>query len=112
MVQESHFGQEFAECPGLNIIIVCLADFSHPTVRRTIVGDVKFQSLEHYPLALENFLFRVSILGHENEFVDRWGEDLLIFGGDEHCGHAHKLELKQGDNPLGEESIYDVHGYP
>lgn len=69
MVKQGHLDKILAQSSCLNIIVICLADAPHPAVRGAVVGDLEFQSLEHDSLSLEDFIFCIAILSHEDKLI-------------------------------------------
>jgi hypothetical protein len=96
VVQQSNLHQVLGQGPGLNVVVVCLGDFSDPAVRRAVGRDVKVQGLSYRAvdalayvslsckvadlriatclqndsLSLQNLVLVVSTLGHVNKLLD------------------------------------------
>jgi len=57
--------------------------------------------LQDDPLALQDLLLRVAVLGHEYELIHGRGEDLFVFRCYEHGGDADELKLDERNDAFG-----------
>ena len=112
MVQKSDLGQELAQRPRLDVVIVCLAYLPHPAVWRAVLGNLEVEGLEDDSLSFQDLFTRIRILGQEDELVDSGGKNLLVLGSDEDGGDTDQLKLGDGYNALCEEAVDDVDGDP
>jgi len=112
MVQESNLGQELAQRPRLDVVIIRLAYLPHPAVWRAVLGNLEVEGLQDDSLSLQNLFTRIRILGQEDELLDSGGKNLLVLGSDEDGGDADQLKFGDGYNALCEEAVDDVDGDP
>ena len=112
MIQKSHFGQKLAERPGMEIVVIRLADPAHPTVRRAVLRHFKVQGLEDNAFALENLLSCEAVLGHEYELVNGGRQNFFVLGSDEHRSDTDELELGKRNHSASKETVDNVDGNP
>ena len=112
MVEKRHLGEELAQCARLDVVIVRLADFPHPAVRRAVMADLEVERLEHDTLALEDLVSAVTLPSHGNELVDRRRKNFLVLRRNEHGGDTNELEFHQGNDAFCQEAVDDVDGDP
>ena len=112
MVQKSDLGQELAQRPCLDVVIVRLAYLPHPAVWRAVLGNLEVEGLQDDSLSFQDLFTRVRILSQEDELLDSGGKNLLILGSDEDGSDTDQLKFGDGYNTFCEEAVDDVDGDP
>lgn len=109
VVYESNLHEVLGKGTCLDVVVVGLGATAQK-VERIGVVESKVQDLEDITFRLEDFLVRVSTVGHVDEVLDRRSHDFFVLGSDEHGRQADELELLERDDPEREEAINDVDG--
>lgn len=100
MVEQSDLHQVLGQGPGLNVVVVCLGDFSDPAVRRAVGRNVKVQGLSGEAVdALACVLFSCEIAGATCLQDDSLSlQDLVLVVST--LGHVNKLLNTTASHPI------------
>lgn len=109
MVQQADLHQILAKGTGLNIVVVGLGDAAKK-VHGVGVAKVVVEGRQDEALRAEDLGLSEAIIGDVAEIGDVRGENLLILGGNEHCGNTDKLKTIELDDLCTQETIDDVDG--
>lgn len=112
MIQKRDLGQELAQRPRLDVVVIGLAYLPHPAVWRAVLGNLEVKGLENYSLPLQDFFTGVHVLSQEDELLNSRGKNLLVLGGDKDGSNTNELKLGEGHDALCEEAVNDVNGDP
>lgn len=99
--------QILGDGPCLDIVLISLAD-PPEEVDRVGVAQIPIQRFQNIAFGLEDLRLGVGGIGAVEEVGSRRGNDLLHLRGNEHARNPNELQLDEGDNAGGKETIYDV----
>jgi hypothetical protein len=103
----SYYSQKFGHRPGLNVVIICLADSSQK-VHGIGITKAEFENLEHISLCFENLFIRIAPFGKIEKVLNTWAQDFFILGSDKHSSETNELQLIKTDGSKSQESVNNV----